>query len=107
MFRGSSEAVPALKEAGFDFLALANNHTLDYGWEGLSDTMDVLDDADLKHAGSGNDDREAFAPAYIESNGITVGFVSVTRVVPEVSWKADRTHPGVAEAYSPARAVAA
>ncbi|RED65593.1 CapA family protein [Cohnella lupini] len=107
VFRGAAEAVPALKEAGFDFLSLANNHTLDYGWEGLSDTMDALDDADLQHAGSGNDDREAFSPAYIESNGITVGFVSVTRVVPDVSWKADRSHPGVAEAYSPDRAVAA
>jgi poly-gamma-glutamate synthesis protein (capsule biosynthesis protein) len=107
VFRGSADAIPAIKEAGFDFLSLANNHTLDYGWEGLSDTMDALDDSDLQHAGSGNDDREAFAPAYIESKGNTVGFVSVTRVVPEVSWKADKTHPGVAEAYSPDRAVAA
>ncbi|MFC5405232.1 CapA family protein [Cohnella soli] len=107
VFRGSAEAVPELKNAGFDFLALANNHTLDYGWDGLSDTMDALDDAGLQHAGSGNDDREAFAPAYIEKNGTTVGFVSVTRVVPEVSWKAGRNHPGVAEAYSPERAVQA
>ncbi|TVY00441.1 CapA family protein [Cohnella terricola] len=107
VFRGSTEALPALKEAGFDFLSLANNHTLDYGWVGLSDTMDALDDAGLKHAGSGNDDKEAFAPAYIESNGITVAYVSVTRVVPEVSWKADKNRPGVAEAYAPDRAVAA
>jgi poly-gamma-glutamate capsule biosynthesis protein CapA/YwtB (metallophosphatase superfamily) len=107
VFRGTPEAIPALKEAGFDYLSLANNHTLDYGWEGLSDTMDYLDDADLQHAGSGNDDREAFTPAYIESNGMTVAFVSVTRVVPEVSWKADRTHAGVAEAYTPNRAEAA
>jgi len=107
VFRGSAEAIPAMKEAGFDFLSLANNHTLDYGWQGLSDTMDALDDAGMKHAGSGNDDREAFAPAYIESKGISVAFVSVTRVVPEVSWKADRNHPGVAEAYAPDRAVEA
>jgi poly-gamma-glutamate synthesis protein (capsule biosynthesis protein) len=106
VFRGSSDALPALKEAGFDFLSLANNHTLDYGWEGLSDTMDALRDAGLKHAGSGNDDKEAFEPAYIESKGLTVAFVSVTRVVPVVAWKADRNHPGVAEAYSPDRAVA-
>jgi len=107
VFRGSSDALPALKDAGFDFLSLANNHTLDYGWVGLSDTMDALDDAGLKHAGSGNDDKEAFEPAYIESNGITVAFISVTRVVPEVPWKADKNHPGVAEAYAPDRAVAA
>jgi poly-gamma-glutamate capsule biosynthesis protein CapA/YwtB (metallophosphatase superfamily) len=107
VFRGTPEAIPALKEAGFDYLSLANNHTLDYGWEGLSDTMDYLDDADLQHAGSGNDDREAFTPAYLESHGMTVAFVSVTRVVPEVSWKADRNHAGVAEAYTPNRAEAA
>jgi poly-gamma-glutamate capsule biosynthesis protein CapA/YwtB (metallophosphatase superfamily) len=107
VFRGTPDAVPALKDAGFDYLSLANNHTLDYGWDGLSDTMDYLDDAELKHAGSGSDDREAFSPAYIETRGITVGFVSVTGVVPEVGWKADRNHPGVAEAYSPDRAVAA
>jgi poly-gamma-glutamate capsule biosynthesis protein CapA/YwtB (metallophosphatase superfamily) len=107
VFRGNPEAISAIKDAGFDYLSLANNHTLDYGWQGLSDTMDFLDDAKLQHAGSGNDDKEAFAPAYIESKGMTVGFVSVTRVVPDVSWKADRIHPGVAEAYSPDRAVAA
>jgi poly-gamma-glutamate capsule biosynthesis protein CapA/YwtB (metallophosphatase superfamily) len=107
VFRGTPEAVTALKEAGFDYLSLANNHTLDYGWEGLSDTMDYLDDANLKHSGAGNDDREAFTPAYIESKGMTIAFVSVTRVVPDVSWKADRINSGVAEAYSPTRVVAA
>ncbi|XID95488.1 CapA family protein [Paenibacillaceae bacterium WGS1546] len=107
VFRGHSDALQAIKEAGFDFLSLANNHTLDYGWEGLSDTMEALDDIGLKHAGAGIDDKEAFAPAYIESNGLTVAFVSLSRVLPFVSWKADRNHPGLAEAYDPRRAVAA
>ncbi|MFC4600067.1 CapA family protein [Cohnella hongkongensis] len=107
VFRGTVESLQAVKDAGFDFVSLANNHTLDYGWEGLSDTMDALDDLGIKHAGSGNDDKEAFEPSYIEANGLTVAFVSVTRVVPVVEWKADRNHPGVAEAYSPERAVAA
>jgi poly-gamma-glutamate capsule biosynthesis protein CapA/YwtB (metallophosphatase superfamily) len=107
LFRAPPETLPAIMEAGFDYLSLANNHTMDYGWVGLSDTMDALDDIGLKHSGSGNDDREAFAPAYIESKGITVAFVSVTRVVPHVSWKADRINAGLAEAYSPDRAVAA
>lgn len=107
LFRGTKEALLAVKDAGFDFMSLANNHTLDYGWVGLSDTMDMLDDADLAHAGAGSDDQEAFTPVYIESKGMTVAFVAVTRVVPEVSWKADRNHPGVAETYTPTRAVAA
>lgn len=107
LFRAPPEVLPAMKEAGFDYLSLANNHTLDFGWEGLQDTMDYLDDVELQHSGSGNDDTEAFTPAYIESNGITVAFVSVTRVVPVTEWKADRKHPGLAEAYAPDRAVAA
>ncbi len=106
VFRGTVDALKAVKDAGFDFVSLANNHTLDYGWQGLSDTMDALDDVGLKHAGSGNDDKEAFEPSYIEANGITVAFIGVTRVVPVVEWKADKNRPGLAEAYSPVRAVA-
>jgi poly-gamma-glutamate capsule biosynthesis protein CapA/YwtB (metallophosphatase superfamily) len=109
VYRGPKEALVPIKEAGFDFLSLANNHSMDYGWEGLRDTMDALDDADLQHAGSGIDDTEAYTPAYIDSNGMTVGFVSLTRVIPisKTNWKADKINPGLAEAYSTERAVAA
>lgn len=107
LFRAPPETLPAIKEAGFDYLSLANNHTLDFGWEGLSDTMDYLDDIELQHSGSGNDDQEAFTPAYIERNGIIVAYIGVTRVVPVTTWKADRNHAGVAEAYTPNRAEAA
>lgn len=107
VYRGPQEALVPIKEAGFDFLSLANNHTMDYGWEGLSDTMDALDEAEIKHAGSGNDEVEAFTPAYLEGNGKSVAFVGLTQVVPKVEWKAGRNHPGLAEAYSFERAVAA
>ena len=107
VYRGPQEALVPIKEAGFDFLSIANNHTMDYGWEGLSDTMDALDEAGISHAGSGNDDVEAFTPAYVEGNGKNVAFIGLTQVVPKVEWKADRNHPGLAEAYSFGRAVAA
>ncbi|MBO9600512.1 MAG: CapA family protein, partial [Cohnella sp.] len=107
VYRGPQEALVPIKEAGFDFLSLANNHTMDYGWEGLSDTMDALDEAEIRHAGSGNDEVEAFTPAYVEGNGKNVAFIGLTQVVPKVEWKADRKHPGLAEAYSFERAVAA
>ncbi len=109
VYRGPKEALQPIKDAGFDFLSLANNHSMDYGWEGLSDTMDALDDIDIEHAGSGNDDKEAFTPAYIERNGVTVGFVSLTRVIPfsKNVWKADKLNPGLAETYTTERAVAA
>ncbi len=107
LFRGPVESLPAIRDAGFDVLSLANNHTLDYGWVGLQDTMDALDDHDIRHVGAGADDREAFSPVYLEANGITVAFIGVSNVVPEVSWKAGPRNPGVAELYDPKRAVEA
>lgn len=107
VFKGKPEHLAGLKNAGLDVVSLANNHTLDQGWEGLSDTMDALDDIKLKHMGSGADDKEAFAPVYIEHDGITVAYIGVSNVVPEGSWKAGPNHPGVAETYDTTRAVEA
>lgn len=107
LFRGPREALHAIRDAGFDILSLANNHTLDYGWIGLRDTMDALDDYGIRHVGAGTDDKEAFAPVYLEANGVTVAFIGVSNVVPEVSWKAGPKNPGVAELYDPRRALEA
>jgi len=107
VFKGSPDLLPPLREAGFDFVALANNHTLDQGVEGLLDTIDHLNEAGIAHAGAGRDDEEAFRPAVFDVKGMSVAIFSLSRVVPEVSWKADRNHPGVAETYDSRRAVAA
>jgi len=107
VFKGSPDLLRPLKEAGFDMVSLANNHTLDQGAEGLLDTIAHLNEAGIANAGGGNDDTEAFAPVVLEKNGIKVAYLSVSRVVPEGSWKADKNHPGVAEAYDSRRAVAA
>ncbi|TJY43528.1 CapA family protein [Cohnella pontilimi] len=104
LFRGPAEALPALKDAGFDVFTLANNHTLDYGWVGLQDTMDALNDHGLKHVGAGTDATEAYTPVYMESKGITVAYIGISRVLPEPSWKAAARHPGVADGYNPAGA---
>ncbi|MFC3802123.1 CapA family protein [Cohnella sp. GCM10012308] len=107
VFKGKPEYLAGLKNAGLDVVSLANNHTLDQGWQGLSDTMDALDDIKLKHMGSGADEKEAFEPVYIEHNGLMVAYIGVSNVVPEGSWKAGPDHPGVAETYDTTRAVAA
>lgn len=107
VFKGAPDLLPPLKEAGFDVVSLANNHTLDQGTEGLLDTIAHLKEAGIANVGGGNDDTEAFAPVVLEANGIKVAYLSVSRVVPEGSWKADKNHAGVAEAYDSTRAVAA
>ncbi|QGR00211.1 CapA family protein [Paenibacillus psychroresistens] len=98
-YRSSPLALPALKEAGLDLVNLANNHIMDYGSEGMLDTMDHLDNVGIKRVGAGHDAKEAFESVIIEKNGMKIAFLGFSRVVPEASWKAGVKHPGVADTY--------
>jgi len=70
----------ALQDAGFDILATANNHILDYGAKGLVRTLDVLDSLGITHTGSFNDSiqRETNHPLIIEKNGFKLAFLNYT-----------------------------
>lgn len=106
-YRSSPLALPALKEAGIDLVNLANNHVMDYGTEGLLDTMDHLDNTGILHVGAGRDSAEAFKPVIVVKNGMKIAFLGFSHVVPDVSWKAGIKHPGVADAYDYKAPVAA
>lgn len=56
----------ALKELGVDAVSLANNHTLDYGREGLADSLDALRDAGLRVFGAGENLGAANQPLKLE-----------------------------------------
>lgn len=107
VYKGPPDPLPALRDAGFDVVSLANNHTLDLGVEGLLDTMNHLDEAGIAHMGAGSNDTEAFAPSIHEVRGIKVAYVGLSRVVPSVTWKADKNVAGVAETYDTTRALKA
>ncbi|MFZ5524771.1 MAG: CapA family protein [Pseudomonadota bacterium] len=68
-FRADPEEVCVLQAAHIDACALANNHILDYEEQGLRDTLMVLDKAGIRHAGAGATDKEAAAPAMLETQG--------------------------------------
>jgi len=55
--------VGLLTAAGIDCCVLANNHILDWGREGLAETLRTLHAAGLQTAGAGADDASAWAPA--------------------------------------------
>jgi len=106
-YRTSPDTVPGMKEAGFDVFNLANNHTIDYGMEGLLDTMKYLDEAELGHMGAGHDETEAYQPYIHNVNGMKVAFLGFTNVIPDTSWKANKDKPGLAETYDYSKAVKA
>ncbi|MDO9536483.1 MAG: CapA family protein [Bacillota bacterium] len=83
LFRGDLENAAALKDAGFTILSLANNHTMDYGSEGLSSTLDVLGSSSILSLGGGVNAEEARQPVYITSNGGVIGFLGYSVFPPE------------------------
>lgn len=52
VFSVDREFLPALREAGFSHFSLANNHTLDFDYTGLSHTVTALTAADLTPFGN-------------------------------------------------------
>lgn len=84
--------IRALQAAGFDVVALANNHSLDFEEEGLFETLERLDEAGIAHAGAGRDLAEARRPALVETPGGTLGVLSATDNEP--AFAASPTRPG-------------
>ena len=97
-FRSRPETLEGLKAAGVDMVALANNHVLDYGREGLEETLSYLARYEIQHAGAGLNEKSAYAPAIKEINGAKIAFLSFSMVVPP-GWQVGNDHPGVAVAY--------
>lgn len=100
-FRMPTRYAKHLKEAGFDVLNLANNHSLDFGIDGVKSTRKALDEAGIKHTGS---DKFQLSTTYLEVKGKTVAFIgfahndfvpninnlaSARRLVSEADKKAD------------------
>lgn len=72
----SPDAAPALADAGFDVLSLANNHAMDYGVAGMEATLSHLDDAGIDVIGAGWNKTDAEEPYFIEISGIELGIVA-------------------------------
>lgn len=71
------EAGGYLKEAGFDILSVANNHTLDMGREGFEKTLEGLEARGIAYVGGGRGDEEP-PGLIVERNGIRFGFLAYT-----------------------------
>lgn len=74
---------------GFDILSLANNHSTDWGHEGLADTMALLDDAGLVYAGAGRNLQAARGPRYLDGAKGRIGLVAASSTFPASSRAAD------------------
>jgi poly-gamma-glutamate synthesis protein (capsule biosynthesis protein) len=80
--------IGTLADVGFDAVAFANNHDLDFGYPAFLDTLKRLDEAGVAHVGAGRDLDEAWRPAIIERNGVRLGLVGCAATIP---WGYDAT----------------
>lgn len=99
---------PCLRAAHVDACTLANNHVLDWGPDGLLDTLYALRGAGIRFAGAGATSEEAARPAVLHTPDgekrvlvFSCGFFS-SGIPPQ--WKATARRPGVLFLDSPGEA---
>ena len=97
-YRMNPENIDSIAAAGVTVCSLANNHILDWGYEGLQETLATLQKANIKSAGAGMDANKAEAPAITEIEGkgrvIVFAYGSPTSGV-RLNWAATEDRPGV------------
>lgn len=87
--------VGAIARAGISMVSMAGNHMADCGAEGIFDTVALLDQAGIAHAGAGIDDREARCSAVVQVGDQRIALLSYNCVGPEFGW-AGPSRPGCA-----------
>jgi len=70
---------------------LANNHILDYGWEGAQETVSLLNSAGIYAVGIGSELHQACQPIIKEVKGVKLGFFGYSLTFPQQFWATDST----------------
>lgn len=94
--RANPASIEAEAKAGFTAVTVANNHMMDYGAEGLEQTLQLLDEYGIGHCGGGPSLREAHAPALIHKNGTRIAMLGYTCVFLPYNFAAAENQPGLA-----------
>jgi len=97
-YRMHPNNIDCLVSADIDICTLANNHVLDWSYEGLSQTLHSLHKANIQTAGAGSNLAEAQTPAVFDVPGkgrvIVFSFADSSSGTPN-SWQASDKKAGV------------
>lgn len=90
--------IACIRAAQIDCCALANNHVLDWGYPGLTETLETLKKAKVRSVGAGRNLEEAQAPVVMSAKEkgrvIVFSFGSPTSGIP-LDWAATKNRPGI------------
>jgi len=97
-YRMNPENIHCITAAGINCCSLANNHVIDWGYEGLKETLFTLEKAQILHTGAGDNIYEAQKPARFSSPGkrriLIFGIGSSSSGIP-YEWAAEDRKAGV------------
>ena len=77
-FQTPPQVARAIADTGYASCSTASNHTLDAGPEGGRRTLEALDEAGVRHAGSARSERERDTPTLLRAGGARVAHLSYT-----------------------------
>ena len=94
-FLAPSNTIEGIKLCGFNILALANNHSTNFGRQVFTDTLDLLKSNNIKYVGGGRDSAEAFTPTFMDVKGVRFAFLDYNSITGSLS--AGASQAGVAD----------
>lgn len=100
-FRTDPGILDGIAVAGVDAVSMANNHGMDFGVDGLVDSLAARAASPIPVVGIGEDEDDALAPAIFDVRGTTVAVLGATQVLDDSvidSWTANGDQPGLASA---------
>ena len=110
VFRAPASAFDALENGGVDVATMANNHGMDYGVQGLRDSLAAAREARFPVIGIGLDDAQAYRPYRATIRGDRIAVIAATQVLDDQlisAWTAGPHKPGLASAKTVPRLVRA
>lgn len=81
-FSADPALIEGVKNAGIDWVSLANNHIGDSGARGIADTIANLDRWGIAHGGAGANLAAARAPSILQAGGIKVAILGYDTIKP-------------------------
>jgi poly-gamma-glutamate synthesis protein (capsule biosynthesis protein) len=77
-FKMPPQVADGLAATGYDACSTASNHSLDDGAAGVRRTLDALDLAGVRHAGSARTEQEAYVPTLLRAGNAMVAHLAYT-----------------------------
>ncbi len=96
VFSGDPALISGLKNAGLDWVGLANNHMGDAGAQGIRETLAALDALGIAHGGAGTGYDAAHAPSLLTARGVKVAILAYDTIAPYY-WAKTATAVGSAQ----------